>query len=131
MHRLENDGLAVKRPYQGWFVREFTEQQIRELYEFRAALELFSVGLACERITQGELAWLRAHQTPGNTALAAGKMGAYPIYNWDLDAAIMRVAKNIYLSSMTGQSSYGAKCWRRTQSVSQIGRSALLKSTNT
>lgn len=103
MHRLESDGLAIKLPYQGWFVREFTEQQIRELYELRAALERFSVRLACQRITDEEVAWLREHQSTGESALAAGDMDAYRFYNQDLHAAIMRAAKNSYLSSTMGQ----------------------------
>ena len=48
LHRLETDGLIVKLPYKGWFVREFTEQEVRDLYEMRAALECFGVRLACE-----------------------------------------------------------------------------------
>ena len=49
LHRMERDGLIVKLPNRGWFVREFSEQEVRELYEMRAALESFSVALACER----------------------------------------------------------------------------------
>jgi DNA-binding GntR family transcriptional regulator len=103
MHRLEGDGLAIKVPYQGWFVREHSEQQVRELYELRAALECFSVRLACGRITSEEMAWLRQHQATGEAALAAGDMDAYRIYNRDLHAAIMKAARNSYLFSMMGQ----------------------------
>lgn len=103
MHRLEGEGLAIKVPYQGWFVREYTEQQVRELYELRASLECFSVRLACRRITEEEMAWLRQHQTTGEAALEAGDMDAYRIYNRDLHAAIMQAARNSYLISMMGQ----------------------------
>ncbi len=103
MHRLESDGLATKRPYQGWFVREFTRQQIGELYELRAAMESFSVRLACERIAEDELAWLRQHQATGQAALTAGDMDAYRIYNRDLHNAILKAARNSYLSGMMGQ----------------------------
>ena len=58
LHRMEGDGLIMKLPYRGWFVREFTEQEVRELYEMRAALEL------------QRPARLRAHQR-GGTVLAA------------------------------------------------------------
>ncbi len=74
LHRMEADGLIVKLPYRGWFVREFTEQEVRELYEMRAALESFSVRLACERITGEELEWLREHQAIGEAALKTGDM---------------------------------------------------------
>ena len=103
MHRIEGDGLAIKLPYQGWFVREFTEQQIRELYEIRVALECVSVRLACQRITDEEIDWLRRHQVTGENALASNAMDDYRIYNWDLHAAIMRAARNSYLFSMMGQ----------------------------
>jgi DNA-binding GntR family transcriptional regulator len=103
MHRLEADGLAVKLPYQGWFVREFTDQQIRELYELRAALEAFGVRLACARITETEIAWLRNLQLAGEAALAAEDKDAYRTYNQDLHAALMKAARNSYLSSMMGQ----------------------------
>ena len=52
VQRLEGDGLAVKLPNRGWFVREFIPQQIRDLYEFRAAAECLGVRLASERITE-------------------------------------------------------------------------------
>jgi DNA-binding GntR family transcriptional regulator len=103
LHRMEGDGLVMKLPYRGWFVREFTEQEVRELYEMRAALECFSVRRACERITPEEVAWLRRHQAVGEAALKAGDMDAYRIYNRDLHAAIMQAARNAYLSSAMGQ----------------------------
>jgi DNA-binding GntR family transcriptional regulator len=103
LYRLEGDGLLVKLPYQGWFVREFTEPEVRELYEMRAALECFSVKLACERITNEQLAALRKQQMVGSAALKSGDMDAYRIYNRDLHAAIMVAAHNAYLSSTMGQ----------------------------
>src|SRR5450756_2532139 len=42
MHQLESDGLVVKLPYQGWFVREFT---ICLLYTSDAADDLLCVDL--------------------------------------------------------------------------------------
>ncbi len=103
LHRLEGDGLAVKLPNQGWFVREHSREQIQQLYEVRAALECFSVRLACERINEDELACLRGHQATGHAALDADDMDAYRIYNRDLHVAILDAAKNSYLFSTMGQ----------------------------
>jgi DNA-binding GntR family transcriptional regulator len=103
LHRLEGDGLLVKLPYQGWFVREFTEQEVRQLYEMRAAMECFGVRLACQRMTQDELRWLRDHQAVGQRALEHDDIDAYRIYNRDLHAAIIKAARNSYLSSVMGQ----------------------------
>jgi len=82
LHRLESDGLAIRVPYQGWFVRQHTTDEIRKLYELRMALESFSVELAYG---------------------AAGNMDAYRVYNRDLHAAIVRAARNSYLSGMMDQ----------------------------
>ncbi|MCC7176311.1 MAG: GntR family transcriptional regulator [Bryobacterales bacterium] len=98
---LEKDGLVVKLPYQGWFVRQFQDQEIRDLYEMRSGLECFSVGLACARITTEEIAWLREHQTAGEASLERGDMEAYRLYNQELHAAIMRAARNSELAVAT------------------------------
>jgi DNA-binding GntR family transcriptional regulator len=103
MHRLESDGLAVKLPYQGWFVREFTEQQIRELYEFRAAMECLGVRLACERIDETEIQRLREHQSAGEAALAASDTERYRAYNRDFHTSILHAANNSYLSAAMAQ----------------------------
>jgi DNA-binding GntR family transcriptional regulator len=103
LNRLEGDGLVVKHPYQGWFVREFTEQEVRELYEMRAALECFAVRLACERITDEDVKLLRRQQAVGEAALKRGDMEAYRVYNRDLHAAVLERARNSYLASMMEQ----------------------------
>jgi DNA-binding GntR family transcriptional regulator len=103
LHRMQADGLIVKLPYRGWFVREFTEQEVRELYEMRAALESLAVRLACERMTPAQLAWLRDQQAVGEAALKAADMEGYRVYNRDLHAAIVEAAGNTYLSSAMGQ----------------------------
>lgn len=103
MQRLESDGLAVKLPNRGWFVRTYTDEQVRELYEVRAGLECFSVRLACRRITDDDIAWLRRHQQTGEAALAVGDMDAYRVYNRDLHEAIFRAAGNSYLTGVMGQ----------------------------
>jgi len=76
---------------------------VRDLYEMRAALECFGVGLACERSTDEQIAWLREHQAVGESALADADMEAYRIYNRDLHAAIVDAARNAYLTSLMAQ----------------------------
>lgn len=103
MHRLELDGLLVKIPYQGWYVRQFTEKEIRELYEFRAALERFSIRGACNRITPRDVNWMRKHQLVGKAALKSKDMEEYRVYNRDFHQAILRIAGNEYLISAMAQ----------------------------
>ena len=100
---LESDGALIKRPYQGWFVRDFSEGEARQMYELRASLECLSVRLACKRITSEEVNGLRAHQVVGSAALASQNIDAYRRYNQDLHVAILQAARNSYLYSAMEQ----------------------------
>lgn len=103
LNRLAKDGIVVKLPYQGWYVRSFEEREIREVYEVRAGLECFIVKLACQRITPEEIEALRAHQTVGEQALEQQDLEAYRLYNQELHAAILRAARNAELAALAGQ----------------------------
>jgi DNA-binding GntR family transcriptional regulator len=94
---------VVKLPYQGWFVRTFQDQEIRDVYEMRTGLECFSVRLACERITLDEIGRLRATQLAGEAALQDQDLEAYRIYNQELHAAIMQAARNAELAQVAAQ----------------------------
>jgi DNA-binding GntR family transcriptional regulator len=100
LNRLEKDGLISKNPYQGAVVRVFDESEIHDLYELRAGLECIAVRLACLRITEDEVAWLRQHQKVGQTALAEGDMEVYRVYNQDYHSAILKAARNAQLTSV-------------------------------
>lgn len=105
LNRLEKDGLVVKLPYQGWFVRSFQEAEIRDVYEMRTGLERFSVRLACARITPEEIERLHATQLVGEAALQDQDLEAYRLYNQELHAAIMRAARNAELAQLAAQAS--------------------------
>ena len=105
LNRLEKDGLVVKLPYQGWFVRSFQEQEVRDVYEMRAGLECFSVRLACQRITLEEIGRLHGAQSTGEAALQRQDLEAYRLYNQELHATIMQAARNAELAQVAAQAS--------------------------
>ncbi len=71
LQRLVLDGL-VRRDRSGWVVHEHTAEEIRSIYEVRAALEGYAAFLAAGRATAGELDALDALYPPGDDALALG-----------------------------------------------------------
>lgn len=97
--RLEKDGLITKYPYHGALVRVFKDEEVRELYELRAGLECFGVRMACRRIADSDIAWLREHQRAGMRALERGDMESYRMYNQELHAAILHASGNNLLVS--------------------------------
>jgi DNA-binding GntR family transcriptional regulator len=57
---LAAEGLVEISPNRGATVSRMTEAEIREMFELLSGLEAFSGELACERITPGELAEIKA-----------------------------------------------------------------------
>lgn len=53
--RLEQDGLVVSRPNRGYFVKELTREEIRQLYEMRIKLEEVAIDLAIENQREEDL----------------------------------------------------------------------------
>jgi DNA-binding GntR family transcriptional regulator len=55
---LERDGLVDISPNRGCFVREFDEQDIREIFELRAALENLAAHLIVDRLQEADFQYL-------------------------------------------------------------------------
>ncbi len=53
--RLEQRGLLVAHPRRGFFVRDFSLEEIDDLYGLRIALERYAGELACQRATVADL----------------------------------------------------------------------------
>ncbi len=103
LSRLESSGLAIKQPNCGWFVRDFTQEQIRDMYEFRSTVESLSVRLACERITKEELDRLNRLQARGQAAVTTEDQESYRLYNREFHSIILTAARNSYLTTVITQ----------------------------
>jgi DNA-binding GntR family transcriptional regulator len=57
---LESEGLLVVAPNKGVNVVSLSEDEIREIYEFRALIEVFAVGKACDVIADSDLKCLES-----------------------------------------------------------------------
>jgi DNA-binding GntR family transcriptional regulator len=71
LQRLTLDGL-VRRNRGGWVVHEHSPEEIRSIYELRAALEGYAAFLAAGRATEAELRALEALYPPGDAAFELG-----------------------------------------------------------
>jgi DNA-binding GntR family transcriptional regulator len=71
LQRLLLDGL-VRRDRGGWVVHEHSAEEIRSIYEVRAALEGYAAFLAAGRATEDELSALEALYPPGDAVLELG-----------------------------------------------------------
>jgi DNA-binding GntR family transcriptional regulator len=104
MLRLAGDGLIVPHK-RGWIVREHSQQEIREVYEIRAALEGFAAGLAAQRATDEELAGIEAiHQAYIDTVSDEGR-GQLLEHNDAFHNAVIAAAKNHLLAEQIHRNS--------------------------
>jgi DNA-binding GntR family transcriptional regulator len=104
MLRLAGDGLIVPHK-RGWIVREHSQQEIREVYEIRAALEGFAAGLAAQRATDEELAGIKAiHQAYIDTVSDESR-GQLVEHNDAFHNAVIAAAKNNLLAEQIHRNS--------------------------
>ena len=59
LYLLEQEGLIIRYPRRGAFVRGLTRRETEEIYSLRSVLEGFALELAIERVTAEDVACLR------------------------------------------------------------------------
>jgi DNA-binding GntR family transcriptional regulator len=99
LQRLVLDGL-VRRDRRGWVVHEHSADEIRSIYEVRAALEGYAAFLAAGRVTREELSVLDALYPPGDDALALGP-DAQVALNERFHDGVIAAAVNARLAQLT------------------------------
>ena len=100
LNRLQQEGLVSKIPYQGWRVKQFTTDEIIELYQVRASLEALAVKTCCARHSEDILRLLMELQTQGIQAISRGDLERYRRYNDKFHDGILQEAGNGTLQSM-------------------------------
>lgn len=72
LRRLAADGLVLTEGHRRAVVREFSEDQVQELYELRARLESYAAARAATRLDGASLETLRRLATDMEACVAAG-----------------------------------------------------------
>lgn len=96
---LAAEGLVELLPNRGAIAVELTEQDVRQTFELMAGLEGFSGELAAQRITDAELAEIRAMHFEMMAAFTRRDLSNYYRLNALIHAAINAAAKNPVLSA--------------------------------
>jgi DNA-binding GntR family transcriptional regulator len=71
---LEQEGLAITIPRKGAIVAGMTEKEMQDVLEIREALEELSVQVACDKISDEEIARLRKNMKNFQRALETGDL---------------------------------------------------------
>jgi DNA-binding GntR family transcriptional regulator len=92
--RLHGEGLLVSGGKGGFFVRSYSDQEIHEIYELRAILEIAAARLAIERATQEDIHQLQ--EICNLMTILAENEYVFSIYEADLrfHSTLIRAAHN-------------------------------------
>jgi DNA-binding GntR family transcriptional regulator len=98
--RLTQEGLVVNLPYRGTFVRRFTTEEIDGLFQVRALLEALAARTAAARMTDEQLAVIRALLDECAAALDAGDQEAFGQADARFHRALADASGNVTLVEM-------------------------------
>lgn len=107
--RLEQEGLLVSRPYSGYFVREYSYDEIKGLVEIRILLESAAAQSFAERVTDEEGQTLQAKLERCEIAIDSGDVRAMVQANNDLHTYIAEASGNPWIPQLlqTVQAHFG------------------------
>ncbi len=100
---LAAEGLVELLPNRGAIAVQLTEEDVRNTFEVMAGLEALSGALAAERITDDELAEIRAMHFEMMAAYTRKDLSSYYRLNAKIHSAINAAARNPVLSSTYNQ----------------------------
>ncbi|WP_110667841.1 GntR family transcriptional regulator [Salinicola halophilus] len=91
---LASQRLVTLSPHHGAFVTRMTRAEIDDAFELMSALERFSAELACERVTESEIAAIRAEHAEMMAYWARRDLPRYYRANQRIHDLINRAARN-------------------------------------
>ena len=99
LRKLEQEGLVDSRPRQGGIVSDVALTSVREIVEIRAGLEGLAARYASEKITELELATMRAQLERMQALTEAGAVRELVVANAAFHTLIRDAAHNHFVST--------------------------------
>jgi len=99
-HKLERDDLVTKLPKGGFAVREFTKEDVDEIFGIRSALESYAAYLATLHLTPEKIAQLEKKVKESEEALEQGDDEKIVQLNTDFHDLIYKSCKSKKLAEM-------------------------------
>ncbi len=100
IRELAQEGLVTMIPRRGAVVAQITEKSMNDVLEIRRALDALSVELACERITEEELAALKGACDKFEQKLKTGEMREMVAADMELHDIITQASGNARLHQL-------------------------------
>lgn len=115
LQQLEVSGLVRVQPKRGTFVSEWSVDELAERFEAMAEIEASCARLAARRITEPEMAGLRAAHQDCRRYAEAGEVGLYYASNSEFHHCIYRATHNAFLAQEASRLHAMLQPYRRMQ----------------
>lgn len=108
LRRMEERGLVIHRPHQGYSVAAFSIEKLIEIFEVREALEGIACRLACERMSNKDIAKLKDIVRVHKQELNRNPNGGYSYQYQDIDFhfLIVKGSKNSMINKLICEDNY-------------------------
>lgn len=98
---VEADGLVTLNPRRGATVATPDEQTVADLFAVRATLEPLAARIAAERVSEADVAMMRALLESARVATEEGDLSRVAELNSELHLTVVRLAGNRWLTSVS------------------------------
>jgi DNA-binding GntR family transcriptional regulator len=119
--QLQAQGWVSSQPRGGVIVAKMTLQQLLSLWELLAELEGVAARLACERMSDAEVAALRDHHAASESVVAADDLQGWQQANLEFHEMIYRGARNPFLRQELQRIRFRTGVYRR-HAFAALGR---------
>lgn len=102
LQRLELEGLVSTSPH-GWVVRDHSDEDVKQIYEVRTALEALASWLAVQRATDADIEHFREMHEKAKESVERGDREEFVRFHDEFHAAIVRSAANPVLAEAIRQ----------------------------
>ena len=109
LNRLVGEKYIYLEPRKGFFVRNYTYEELVLLYELRAGLEAIAAMLCCERATDEEIAILSNAFTDFSFPLTDEEYKRYSATDKIFHSQLIEFARNAYISDTLNTTGFLAK----------------------
>ncbi len=94
IQRLEQEGLVYSLPFKGCFVAEINEEDIRDMFQLREALETFCIKAGCAVFSRKEIGEFRRFLGKGEKALNSENLKDCYLCDRQLHEMLIHFSKN-------------------------------------
>jgi DNA-binding GntR family transcriptional regulator len=102
LHKLDRDGLVTSLPKGGFVVREFTREDVEEIFGIRSALESYAAYLASRHITPERISRLEQKLDESEKALRKGDHDRVVQLNTEFHDLLYQSSQSRKLAEMIG-----------------------------